>query len=100
MVRESEQTYRSLVETTGTGYLILDMQGRVLDANAEYIRLSGHKTLKDILGRSVMEWTVPEDRDTHAAAVESCLKTGAVKNLEIKYAGQIAESPTGRSSAR
>ena len=87
MVRESEQTYRSLVETTGTGYLILDMQGRVLDANAEYIRLSGHKTLKDILGRSVMEWTAPEDRDTHAAAVESCLKTGAVKNLELNYAG-------------
>jgi PAS domain S-box-containing protein len=40
VLRESEQTYRALVETTGTAYLILDMQGRVLDANAEYAFVS------------------------------------------------------------
>jgi PAS domain S-box-containing protein len=92
-LRESEQKYRALVETTGTGYLILDMQGRVLDANAAYVRLSGHRTLEEILGRSVVEWTALEDQQRNAAAVEECLRTGAVRNLEVTYAG-----PDGRST--
>jgi PAS domain S-box-containing protein len=89
-LHESEQTYRALVETTGTGYVILDKEGRVLDANAEYVRLSGHGALDEILGRSVVEWTAPQDRQRNAMAVEECLKTGAVRNLELTYAG-----PTG-----
>ena len=87
VLRESEQTYRALVETTGTAYLILDMQGRVLDANAEYVRLSGHLTLQEILGRNVAEWTMSQDRLRNAEAVEQCAKTGAVRNLEITYTG-------------
>ena len=87
VLRESEQTYRALVETTGTGYLILDLEGRVLDANDEYVRLSGHKTLPQILGRSVAEWTAPNHRDQNAAALAECLKTGGVTTLEIDYAG-------------
>ena len=70
VLRESEQTYRALVETTGTGYLILDLEGRVLDANAEYVRLSGHKTLPQILGRGVKEWTAPNDLERNAAAID------------------------------
>jgi PAS domain S-box-containing protein len=87
VLQESEQKYRTLVETTGMGYLILDMQGRVLDANAEYVRLSGHQTLREILGRSVVEWTAPQDSQRNAAAVEECAKTGNVRTLEITYAG-------------
>jgi PAS domain S-box-containing protein len=87
VLRESEETYRALIETTGTGYLILDHQGRVLDANAEYVRLSGHKKLAEIVGRNVVEWTAPTDREKNAAAVEACLKTGAVRNLEVAYTG-------------
>ena len=41
-MRQAEQLYRTLVETTDTGYLVADVCGCVLDANAEYIHLSGH----------------------------------------------------------
>src|SRR4051794_25816865 len=58
-LQNSEDKYRTLVETTATGYLIIDSDGKVLDANAEYVRLTGHKTLQEILGRSVTEWTAP-----------------------------------------
>ena len=36
-LRESEAKYRDIVEITGTGYVIVDPGGRVLDANAEVI---------------------------------------------------------------
>ena len=50
---ESEEKYRHLVETTDTGYLILDEDGRVVDANEEYVRLTGHHSLNEIMGA---EW--------------------------------------------
>jgi PAS domain S-box-containing protein len=84
-LRESEQTYKALIDTTRTGYLIINSQGQVVDANAEYVRLSGHETLQEILGRSVVEWTAPHDQLRNAAEVEKCAKAGIVRNLEIDY---------------
>jgi two-component system, cell cycle sensor histidine kinase and response regulator CckA len=84
-LRESESKYRTLIETTDTGFVILDRQGRVLDANAEYVRLSGHERLGDILGRSVVEWTAEKERENNALEVTKCFETGLVRNLEINY---------------
>lgn len=81
----SENKYRLLVETTGTGYLILDGEGRVIDANAEYVRISGHHALEDILGRTVVEWTASYDVDRNAKEVEKCYRKGLVRQLEIDY---------------
>lgn len=82
---ENEKKYRALVETTGTGFVITDGQGRVLDANPEYIRLTGHANLGEILGRSVTEWTAPYEKDKNLEAVRQCLKEGFIRNLEIDY---------------
>lgn len=83
--REAEEKYRALIDTTDTGYVIIDDRGKVLDANAEYVRLTGHLSLDDIIGRSVTEWTSPADRERNAAAVESCMRQGFIRDLEIGY---------------
>lgn len=87
-LKESEEQYRALVETTDTGYVIIDHQGRVLDANAEYVRLTGHENLEEIRGRSVIEWTAERDRERNAREVEKCFKERFVRNLEIDYVGR------------
>lgn len=84
-LRESEAKYRALVETTGTGYVFLDELGHVTDANQEYVRLTGHQALEEILGRQVTEWTAPYDRARNAAEVALCFARGSVRNLEIDY---------------
>ena len=84
-LRESEEKYKFLIETTKTGYVILGGDGRVIDANAEYVRMSGHDRLADILGRKVVEWTAVHDQERNAAEVKKCLKAGFVRNLEIDY---------------
>ena len=83
--KKSEDRYKALIDTTDTGYLVLDEKGLVMDANAEYIRMSGHKKLEDIVGRSVVEWTADYDRDRNAREVEKCFRNGYVKNLKIDY---------------
>lgn len=82
---ESERLYRALVETTNTGYVVVDPEGRVVDANAEYVRLSGRRDIGNIRGRSVVEWTAPEDRERNAREVARCLSEGKVRDLEIHY---------------
>ena len=82
---KSEEKYRTLIETTNTGYLIVDSQGKVIDANSEYVRLSGHRTLDEILGRSVIEWTAEHDLERNAEEVKKCGIKGFVRDLEIDY---------------
>lgn len=85
ILRKSEEKYRALVETTNTGFLILDSAGRVVDANAEYVRLTGHRELREILGRTVIEWTAEYEKRKNAAAVAQCIKSGFIRNLNIDY---------------
>ncbi len=92
-LQDVEEKYRALVETTDTGYVILDDQGRVLDANPEYLRLTGRKTLEDILGCSVVEWTSAHDQVRNGEEVRKCLETGRVRDLEIDYV-----SPEGKTT--
>ncbi len=84
-LRESEERYRSLVEITDTGYLVLDIRGFVIDANEVYLRLTGRSSLTDLIGHPVTEWTAPYDLERNVREVEKCMKSGYVRGLEIDY---------------
>ncbi len=86
MAREaSEQKYRDLVETTDTGYAIMDSEGRTLDANGEYLRLTGRHELQEILGKSILEWTAPHDRARNEEALAGCLERGSISDHEVDH---------------
>ena len=84
-LKESELKYRTLVEATDTGFVILDKRGRVMDANPRYVHLSGHHRLKEIIGRGVEEWTEEKERGKNRAAVRECFRRGFIRGLEITY---------------
>lgn len=90
-LRQSEEKHRALIETTNTGFLILDARGKVVDANTEYVRLTGYSTLAEIIGREVTEWTAPYDLERNAAEVQKCAELGWVRNLEIDYINRHGE---------
>ena len=84
-LQESERKYKALVETTSTGFVILDEHGLVLDANAEYVRMTGHRVLEEIRGRAVVEWTAAHDLARNATAVRECTQQGRIRDLQIDY---------------
>jgi PAS domain S-box-containing protein len=92
-LRESELKYRSLIETTDTGFVILDERGKVVDANPNYVRLTGNRRLKDILGRGVEEWTQENERAKNRTAVRDCFRRGFIRGLEINY-----QNPQGHTT--
>ncbi len=83
--RKSEEQYRALVETTETGYAILDQQGKVLDANVHYAKLTGHNTLQEILGRSVTEWTAAYDVERITEEVRKSAEKNLTRHLRMDY---------------
>ncbi len=85
LLRESQERYRTLIETTETGFVILNEKGQVLDANLKYARLTGHHRPKEIIGRGVEEWTEESEREKNLAAVRECLRRGFIRGLEITY---------------
>lgn len=97
---ESEVKYRSLVETTETGYMILDAKGKVVDANNEYIGLSGHSSLEEIVGRSPVEWTAPQDAERYQAEVAQTFDRGTLRALEVHYINRLKLSTPVEVNAR
>ncbi len=84
-LQKSEEQYRNLVETTGTGYVILDKGGQIITANQEYVRLTGRADLAEIQGKPVTDWTAPYDLERNSREIEKCFRNGKVRGLEIDY---------------
>src|SRR4051812_33386229 len=78
-LRDIENDYRTLIETTGAGFLILDSEGRVIDANLQYVMLTGHEHLAEIVGRNVLEWTAAHDQKRNLDEIRECLDRGFVR---------------------
>jgi two-component system cell cycle sensor histidine kinase/response regulator CckA len=83
---EEERAFlETLIHATDTGFVVVDQLGRVLDANAEYVRMTGHGSTSDIRNRNVVEWTALHDQERSAAAVAACGQSGQTRQLEIDY---------------
>lgn len=85
---ENEKKCRTLLETMQkTGYVVFDSNGVVLDANSEYVRLSGHYSLSEIVGRHGLNWVAPCDLQRAIQAFQLCLTQEYIKDFEIHYIG-------------
>lgn len=84
-IRRGDARYRALVEATDTGYVMLDAQGRVVEANNEFLRLTGRLSMDDVIGHVVTEWTAPEDIERNAEAVRRSFELGSMRGLELTY---------------
>ena len=91
-LRESEERYRALIETTDTGYFIIDGAGIVIDANEKYVHFTSHNSLEEIRGRTVLEWTAEHDRERNAGAIRQCLKESMIRNFEIDYSNSAGQT--------
>ena len=56
-LKASENQFRCLIDTSGTGYIVIGADGRVLETNSEYVRLAGYASKADVVGRSPEDWT-------------------------------------------
>ncbi len=80
-LRESEERYRTLVETSPDGIVRFEPDGKILMANRQYVRMLGYESAEEFLGRSVFEFIAPEDHERMAKDLKRLLDTGSVPFL-------------------
>jgi anti-anti-sigma factor len=68
-VRESEERFRLIAELSSEGLVLTD-QGVIIDANTALCELFGY-THEEIIGKSAIELTAPEDRPIAIAHISS-----------------------------
>jgi len=74
-LRESEERYRTLFESSIDGIAQSDLDGNIVDCNQAYLDLTGH-TLEEMKGLSYQELTPQEWAQVDAAAVQQALERG------------------------
>ena len=83
-LRESEERYRRLVETSPDGITLTNLEGCLVMANEQGARLYGCESVDELLssGKSAFDFIAPEDRVRAMANAQKTLEQGAVKNIE------------------
>lgn len=76
-LRESEERYRSLVETSPDSIVVTDLEGRITMANRATLEILGCRDQAELVGHNVLEFIAPED---HARALES-MRTPVAEGL-------------------
>ena len=83
-LRESEQRYRSLVETSPDAISLVDLQGHFITVNLQTALMHGFTSPEEMLaaGRNVFDLIAPEDRARAEQNLRKTLETGSVRNAE------------------
>jgi PAS domain S-box-containing protein len=83
-LRESEEQYRRLIETSPDGILLTDLNATILMVNREAVELFGCDSAEELLGRNALELVAPEEHQRAVEALQSFLETRAIRSNELK----------------
>ena len=104
-LRERESFYRALINSTNDGYALLKPDETVIDANDEYVRLSGHTEFSQIKGKISRQWVkgdmglaelekgLASGRPAHGIRCDYLQPDGSVIPAEVS--GALVESKDG-----
>src|SRR5512141_501661 len=83
-LRQNEERYRLLMETSPSAITVSDIPGRILMANHRALAIFGHKEIAEVLGRSIFEWVPAEEKERASTVFASVLDGRPIYNFEIR----------------
>jgi len=75
-IAEQEKKYHSMLQTAGEGFWVVDMQGRLLEANPAYARLSGYST-DELAGMRIVDLEAHESPEETARHIRKIMLAGS-----------------------
>ncbi len=83
-LRQSEERFRCVVETSPDAIAVMELDGRLLMVNRQAARLYGVETEADLLAqtKSCYEVIAPEDRERVAENIQKVIATDVIRTLE------------------
>src|SRR3990172_6002703 len=80
-LQESEERYRTLVETSPDAITLTDLEGKVIFCNRQAVRLHGFDHPDEAVGQNVFEFIAPEDRPRALENTRKTLELGQVRGI-------------------
>lgn len=82
-LRESEEYYRTLVETSPDGIIITDLNGNLLRVNKYFAHLLGYDSEEELLSnrKSTLDLVIQEDRQRIIENRKTALEIGGYRNV-------------------
>ena len=77
-LRDSERMFRAVLATALDGFWIVDLDGRLIDVNEAYLRMSGY-TREEFLRLSVTDVVVGQSAADVAARTQQCIRDGGMR---------------------
>lgn len=99
-LRESEELYRSLIETSPDSITLTDLEGKFIMANRRAAALYGVEKPESLIGTSAFDVIAPEDRERAYENTGKVLKEGRITDVEYtllkkdgtRYPGEMSVS--------
>ncbi|MCZ7402965.1 MAG: ATP-binding protein [Candidatus Methanoperedens sp.] len=83
ITKESEERYRTLIETSPDGIFLLDVNSKITMANQMTAALYGYGILEEIVGKNISDMIIPEDRQSVQDIIHRVLETRSVQGIEF-----------------
>jgi len=81
-LRDSEQLYKTLVDTSPYAVTVTDLKGEVTYVSDRTLKMHGYENPEEVLGKSAFIFIAPSAHKRAAANLSKTLKNGYVRNLE------------------
>ena len=99
--RQTEERYRSLVETSADGVIFVDLQGKVVMANRQAAKLHGYQDASELVGMDALHLVTAAFYEQARGQVELVMQGGIIRGVEYPARRQDGTSfPAEMSSAR
>jgi len=101
-LRESEELYKTLVQTSPDAVTATDLEGRITYVSQRTLDLHGFASAEELLGRSAFELIAAEDHERAIVNLRKTLEEGFIRNKEyvlLKKDGTKTRDITERKMA-
>ncbi|MCH8011556.1 MAG: PAS domain S-box protein [Candidatus Marinimicrobia bacterium] len=82
-VRESEEKYRTLIETSPEAVTMTDLEGNLSFVSQRTLEIHGYKKKEELLGKSAFELIAPEDHEKATINLKKTLEKGLIRDQEF-----------------
>lgn len=82
LLRESEELYRKLMQTSPDAVAVTDLEGHLTHVSEKMLALHRVDHADELLGKSVFTLVAPKDHEKAMKTLEKTLKEGVVENVE------------------
>jgi len=83
-LRESEEMYKALVNTSPDSMIITDLEGTITYASPRSLELNGCQDAGEMLGKRAFMFIAPEDHERAMINLQKTLDEGSVRNIEYR----------------